>query len=189
MRDDILWSSKNDCEANLVADIESAGSAYLEQVAKAKREAYIRDALLVNYVDRIREHMSRYDMVNVIALAQNEVGVKLKKDRPNLETLKRWLLEDFLNDDKTFKIDSIIGRGYEVYGWQINLTGYGKRIYLDIPVVNKISPKNAEYARYGQFAFGVYKSKDYMTTLKQSYDMKVIAEFIKEYFKEKTNEN
>ncbi len=184
MRDDILWSSSNDYEANIIEDIEIAASAYLEQVAKAKREMYIKDALLVNYVDRIREHISRYDLVNVIALAQKEVGIKLKKDRPNLETLKRWLLEDFLNDDKAFKIDTIVSCGYEEYAWQINLIGHGKRIYLDIPAVKKISPRNIEYARYGKFGFGVYESTSHMRTLKESYSMKVIADFIKEYFKE-----
>lgn len=190
MNDDfMLWSSNNDYEANLIADIEVASAVYLEQVAKAKREAYIRDALRVNYVDHIREHVSRYDMVNIIALAQNEVGIKLKKDRPNLETLKRWLLEDFLNGDKTFKIDSIVSRGYESYGWQISLTGHGKRIYIDIPVVKQITTKNIEYARYGMFGFGVHESKSYMRTLKESYSMKTIAGAIKDYFKEENNEN
>jgi hypothetical protein len=189
MRDDFMLSSNNDYEGKRIADIEKAASAYLVQVEKVKHETYVKDALLTNYVQKINSHVSRYDLCNVIALAQKEIGARLKKDRPNFETLKRWLLEDFLNGDKTFKITKILQCGYGGYAWKIELTGYDTDAYLEIPAVNHIDVENVGYANYGQFAFGVYKSKDYMTTLKQSYDMKVIAEFIKEYFKEKTNEN
>lgn len=170
-------------ETTQIDRIEYSKKLYDEQERRVEKEKYIRDVLLQDYVSKIRNHPSRYDYLNIISKAQDEVGKRLKKDRPHLETIKSFFVEDFLNNDKTFKITSIISYGYEGYSWRFELTGHGKNIYIEIPVVGRISTKNIEHARYGMFAFGVCESDHCYRTLKESYRIKEISEFIKEYFK------
>lgn len=162
--------------------IAYAKNVYECQVIKAEREEYIKNALLQNYVDQIREWKCRYDMAtNIIAKAQGEVGERLKKDRPNLETVKRWLMEDFLNNDKSFKLEHIISGGYEGYYWRFEFSRNGKGCYIEIPVKNRLTPKNVEYAHYGMFVFGIKESEHYWRMLKGTYEMQELAGVIKDW--------
>ena len=169
-------------ETTQIDKIEYSKNLYEEQERRVEKEKYIRNVLLQDYVSRIRNHPSRYDYLNIISKAQDEVGKRLKKERPHLETVRSFLMEDFLNNDKAFKITSIISYGYEGYSWRFELTGHGKNIYIEIPVVGRITTKNIEHARYGMFAFGICESDRCYRTLKESYRIKDISEFIKDYF-------
>lgn len=160
-------------------------SLYDAQVTKVRNEEYIKDLLLEDYVRKIRAHQSRYDFIgNIFVKAQKEVNKKLKKERPNLETIKSFISEDFLDNDKKFKIHKIIACGLEDYAWRVELTGYGKTIFVEIPMVRNINVKNVEYAHHGQFAFGECESEYCYSVLKYSYEIKVIAKFIEEYLKD-----
>ena len=96
-------------------------------------------------------------------------------------------MEDFLNNDKNFKLTKIISGGYEGYYWRFEFAAYGKTVYIEIPVMSRLTPENIEYAHYGMFVFGVYESNCCYRLLKGTYEMKELAAFIKEYF-EKTED-
>ena len=54
--------------------------------------------------------------------------------------------------------------------------------------MNRITPGNIEHANYGMFVFGVYDNDSCYRSLKRSYSIKDISEFIKEYFKGESKE-
>lgn len=175
-----FWG-EDEYESAILRKIAYARELYEAQVKKAEKEEYIKNVLLEDYVNQIREHRSRYDYVDIIGMAQKEVGKRLKKDRPHLETLKRFLMEDFLNNDKNFKLTKIISGGYEGYYWRFEFTAYGKTVYIEIPVMSRLTKDNIEYAHYGMFAFGVYESEHCSRMLKGTYEMKELAGFIKDW--------
>lgn len=176
-----FWD-EDELEKATLKRIEYAKTLYEAQVQKVKKEEYIKNVLLQDYVNQIKEHRSRYDLINIFSKAQDEIGKRLKKDRPHYETIKRLLMEDFLNNDKTFKLVSIVCGGYEGYYWRFEFTGYGKTSFIEIPMMSRIAPDNVEYANYGMFVFGVYDSDSCYRSLIRSYSIKDISEFIKEYF-------
>lgn len=182
MHEDCSFYSDADLESITLTKIGYAKSLYDAQIHKVKKEEYIKDLLLEDYVNQIKEHESRYDHINIIGKAQDEVGKRLKKERPHFEIIKGFLMEDFLNNDKTFKLVKIISGGYEGYYWRFEFTGYGKTSYIEIPVMSRITSKNVAYAHYGRFAFGVYDSEHCYRLLKTSYSMQEISEFIRDYF-------
>lgn len=175
-----IWD-EDEIETKTLRKIAYARELYDAQVKEAEKAEYIRQVLLQDYVNQIKEHRSRYDYMNIISEAQKEVGKRLKKDRPHYETIKTFLLEDFLNNDKNFKLVKIISGGYEGYYWRFEFTGYGKTIYIEIPVMGRLTPDNIAYAHYGMFAFGVYENNCCYRMLKGTYEMKELAAFIKEY--------
>ena len=176
-----IWDEE-EYEAATMKNITYAKALYEAQVQKVKKEEYIKKLLLEDYVDHIRQHKSRYDYVNIFGKAQDEVGKRLKKDRPHYETVKQFLMDDFLNNDKTFKLIKIISGGYEGYYWRFEFTGYGKTSFIEIPVMSRLTSDNIEYANHGMFVFGVYDSESCYRVLKKSYSIKEISEFIKDYF-------
>lgn len=169
---------------NILLAIGYSKKLYDEQVSKVKKEEYIKSLLLEDYVQKIRSHRSRYDCVDIFGKAQDEVGKRLKKERPHLETIKDFVMEDFLNNDKTFKLDKIIRCGMEGYAWRLEFKGYGKTSFIEIPIMKHINSKNLEHANYGMFTFGIYESDHVYSVLKRSYEIEAIAGFIKAYFKE-----
>lgn len=172
---------EDEYESSILKKIAYARELYEAQVKEAEKAEYIKKALLQDYVDKIKEHGSRYDYIDIFSKAQKEVGEKLKKNRPHYETVKRFLMEDFLNNDKTFKLTKIISGGYEGYYWRFEFTGYGKTIYIEIPRMNRLTPENIAYANYGMFTFGVYDSVHCYRMIKGTYEMKEIAATIKEW--------
>ena len=172
---------KDEYESSILKKIAYARELYEVQVKEAERAEYIKNVMLQDYVNQIKEHRSHYDLIDIFSKAQKEVGEKLKKNRPHYESLKRFLMEDFLNRDKNFKLVNLISGGYEGYYWRFELTGYGKTIYIDVPIMARLTPKNVEYAHYGMFAFGVYESDSCYTMLKGTYEMKELAATIKEW--------
>lgn len=169
-------------ETKALEKIDYAKRLYEAQVLKAEKEEYIKNLLLGDYIAKIREHRTRYDFIDFFGKAQAEVGKRLKKDRPHLESLTSFIMEDFLNNDKKFKLTKIVSCGYEGYAWKLEFTGYGKTIFIEIPVKSRLTTENIEYANDGMYAFGVYESEYYMSVRKRSHVPKVIAEAIKEYF-------
>lgn len=180
-----FYYSDDDREANTLLAIGYSKRLYDEQVTKVKNEEYIKNLLLKDYISKIRAHKSKYDLIaTMFNKAQGEIGKKLKKERTNLETIKSFILEDFFNNDEKFKLTKMVSYGYENYAWQITFTGYGKNVFVEIPMVNEIDTKNYEHALHGQFAFGIHESEHCYSVLKSSYEIKVIAKFIEEYFKD-----
>lgn len=175
-------------ESKILRKIAYARELYYAQVKKAEKEEYIKNVLLEDYVNHVREHISRYDLLNIIGAAQKEIDKRLKKERPHLETVKRFLMEDFLNNDKNFKLTKIISGGYEGYYWRFEFTAYGKTVYIEIPVMNRLTKDNIVHANYGMFAFGVYESDHCYRMLKGTYEMKELAAFIKDWVDEKVKE-
>lgn len=175
---------EDEMQRKCLDEIEYAKNLYEAQVDKVEREEYIRDLLRRDYVAKIRNNRSRYDYIRIFRTAQKQVGEKLKKNRTELETLKSFILNDFLDNDKKFKLTSITSCGFEDYGWEIDFTGYGKTIKIYIPIMANLDTDNIEDARFGKFVFSVKTSEHSWSVLKKSYKIKDISEFIKECFKD-----
>ena len=177
------WTSiVEDGKQGTINKIEYSKNLYYTQKKKVEQEKYIENLLFADYVDRVKANESQYDYVNLFYDAQKEVGKKLKKEREHLEILKKFVMKDFLNNDKNFKLTNILSGGYECYYWSIHFKGYGKTFYIQIPIMRNINVKNFEYANYGKFAFVLEESECYLHTLKSSYKIEDIAQFVREYF-------
>ena len=185
-----MWNCFDDSDKKALESIEYSKNLYNIQKKKVEQEQYIEKLLFIDYVDRVKANKSRYDYVDIFPEAQKEVGKKLKKERFHLETVKSFIAEDFLNNDKSFKLTDIISGGWECYYWAIHFEGYGKKFYIQIPIMKNIEVNNFEYANYGKFAFVIKESEYYCNVLKSSYKIEEIAQFIKEYFElNKANNN
>lgn len=168
-------------ENKTLEKIDYAKCLYEAQIAKVEKEEYIKRVLLEDYVNQIKGYYTRYDVITIFSAAQKEIGKKLKKERTHLETIKTFLLEDFFNNDKNFKLQRILSCGYEGYAWKIEFEAYGKTVFLEIPVKSRINSQNVHYANDGMFAFGVYEGEHYMSVLKKSYNIKTMADYIQEW--------
>ena len=175
----IYWEYEEDKK---LKDIEYAKNLYDLQVDKVKQEKYIENLLLEDYVRKIKQNISRYDLVDLFRTAQDEMNEKLKKNRTNFETLKSWIMDDFLSNDKNFKLTSIVSCGYENYAWSIEFKGYGKTFRIEIPIMKNLTTKNIEYSHKGMFTFVVKESEVSWSTLAASYKIKDVSDFIREYF-------
>ena len=177
------WDSifEND-KHTAIDNIEYSKNLYDTQKKKVEQEQYVEKLLFADYVDRVKANTSQYDYVNIFHAAQQEVGKKLKREREHLEILKTFVMKDFLNNDKNFKLTGILSGGYECYYWSIRFEGYGKTFYIQIPIMQNINVKNIEYANYGKFALVLEEDECYLRTLKSSYKIEDIAQFVKEYF-------
>lgn len=178
MQDYFYYSDQKDTTLEKIA---YAKNLYDAQVAKAEREEYIKNVLLQNYVDKVKAHTSRYDFIDIYPLAQAESGFKLKKERPHFETIKRFLMEDFLNNDKSFKLEKIISCGYENYAWQFEFKRNDKVCYIKIPYMRNLTAEHLEHANYGMFTFGIQEYEHFWRMLKGTYEMKELAGFIKDW--------
>lgn len=168
-------------EYNVIKNIEYVKSLYDLQVYKVKNEKYIEDLLLQDYVRAIKQNVSRYDFVDFNA-AQKEVKEKAKSKRKNIEFLRNLMLDDFFNNDDNFKIINMMSCGYDDYAWAIEFEGYDKMVRIDIPIVKNLTTKNIDYASQGMFCFLAKESNSCWNTLKRSYKIKDIADYIYEYF-------
>ena len=176
-------------ENNVIKNIEYVKGLYDLQKEKVKNEKYIEELLLRDYVRTIRTNVSRYDYINIFKDAKNELKEKAKSKRKNIEMLRSFMLDDFLNDDDNFKITDIMSCGYENYAWSIEFEGYDKTFRIDIPIMNNLTSKNIEYANHGMFAFTIKTGNSSWSVLKRSYKIKDIADYIKEYFQLEKSEN
>lgn len=166
-----------------VVEIEYAKKLYDAQVEKAKQETYIRNLLKVNYVNQIKANMTRYDIVDeIFRKAHGQVNEKLKKNRKELETIKGFIIDDFLNGSRNFKLKEIICCGYDNYSWAVQFEGYGQTFQIIIPMRKNLSVNNIESAHNGMFAFSIEESSGIWYLKKTSYKIEDVAEYIKEYF-------
>lgn len=179
-----MWSYEENSDMKAIERIEYSKHLYDDQVYKAKKEEYIKDLLLEDYARNIRGLHSRYDfMENIIKSAIGQFDKKLKKERADLETIKQFVMEDFLNNDKSFKMTKIITCGYESYAYNIEFEKCNTKFYIAIPMRGRITSKNITYANYGMFEFIIRDSECSGRVLIASYNIEDIADFIKEYFK------
>lgn len=169
-------------ESSLEA-IEYVSGLYNMQIYEVKKAQHIEKLLLEDYVRTIKSCMTRYDLIDGIFLdAQKQMGNKLKKDRPQFETLKEFIMEDFFNNDKNFKIIRLMQCGYDGYAWCVEFEGYGKILSITFPVRKKLTAKNIKSADYGKFNFSVKKDEFRWESIKHSYLIQDISEAIKDYF-------
>lgn len=166
-----------------IADIEYVKGMYEAQVHKVKQEEYMKDLLFADFVRKVKSHKSRYDLMeNIFKEAQSQIGKKKKKERAQLEVIKSFIMEDFLNDNKNFKLTEIVSVGYEGYVWRIEFEYFSHIIQITIPIMDNINVQNIKYAYDGMFAFSVKEGSCRWSVKKKSYKIEDIAEYIKEYF-------
>ena len=166
-----------------IVEIEYAKKLYDAQVEKVKQEIYIRNLLNVNYVNQVKVNITRYDIVSdTFKKAHGQVNEKLKKNRKELETIKDFIIDDFLSSNRNFKLKNIICCGYENYAWAVQFEGYGQTFQIVIPMKNNLDVNNIESAYNGMFAFSIEKSSGIWNLLKTSYKIEDVAKFISEYF-------
>lgn len=177
-----MWNCCDDSDKKALESIEYSKNLYNTQKKKVEQEKYIENLLFADYVDRVKANKSRYDYIDIFPEAQKEVGKKLKKERTHLETIKSFMMEDFLSNDKSFKLTEIISGGWEGYYWSVHFEGYGKAFYIEIPSMKNINVTNFEYANCGKFAFAVKEDDSWWNVLRTSYKIEDIARFIREYF-------
>lgn len=176
-------------EENQLVKIDYSKKLYEDQAAKVKKEQRICELLHKDYISTIRNFKSRYDYVDIFDKAQSQVGERLKRDRPQLEALKHLIVDDFLGNDKTFKLTNITSCGWENYGWNVEFTGYGETFYIGIPIRGKLTAKNIDHMHHGMFSFAVKEGNYCWSIKKTSYEIETLAKFIKEYFESKSEEN
>lgn len=169
-------------ENKVIKNIEYAKSLYDSQVQKVRNEEYIKSLIFEDYVKTIKQNVSRYDYIDIFREAQKELKEKVRGKNTKLGTLKSFIMEDFLDNDKNFKLVDIISCGFEDYAWAIYFEGYKKSFCIDIPMMKNLTTENIEYARYGKFSFSVKEGECIWSTLKESYKIEDIANSIKNYF-------
>lgn len=170
-------------EVDLVAEIEYVKGLYDAQAKKVKQEEYVKSLMFADYVRRVKNNKSRYDYIkDIFKAAQSQTDKKKKKEREQLTTIENFMRDDFLCNNRNFKITRIISGGYESYYYSVEFEGYGQTFAIVIPVMDNINTKNIEHAYDGMFAFSVKESNAYWTLKKKSHKIKDIAEYIKEYF-------
>ena len=170
------------CEKNIIDQIKDVKEMYDQQVKIVEREEHIKKLLFEDFVRTVKKNKTRYSYINIFKVAQDELKNKYKKDRKNIEVLNKFILEDFLNNDKNFKLKNIISCGLETYGWDIEYEGYGKTFRIGIPVLDAIDSKNIKFANYGAFEFVIMISESHWSVLKRSYSIEELSKFIDEYF-------
>lgn len=142
-----------------------------------------------NWVNSIRRNLSRYDyckgQINEAFRQQNE---KYKKDRVAFHNMEEIIREDFLSDNKDFKLQSIASCGYEDYGYRFDFKYKDEVFGIYIPMRDKVTVKNVGYCHAGQFAFYYQKGEHYWSVEKTSYNITPISEYIAERFKLSTTE-
>lgn len=180
-----IWNYAEE-ENNAIKNIEYVKSLYDAQVQKVAKEQYIQTLIFEDYVSTVKQNTSRYDYMSAdfFRNAQKDLKEKVRKKSTSLGTLKTFMMDDFLNNDKNFKLVDIMACGYEDYAWSIYFDGYKKTICISIPMMKNISTKNIQYAHNGKFAFLIKESESYWRTIKQSYKIEDIANAIKDYFHE-----
>lgn len=181
-----MWKTTK--ESSILDKIEYVKSLYDTQKETVKREQYIEQLLLEDYVAQVKRNLSRYDfMASVINEAIKEVGKKLKKERTNLELLTSWISEDFCGNRKV-KIFDIVHGGWENYYWCIGFELDGKTFHIEIPQLENITSENLPFANYGKFSLLIPENEVCWNTLIRSYKITDIANFIEKY-KENDNGN
>lgn len=169
-------------EKEQIKNIEYVSNLYKVQENKVKSEEFVRDLLFKEYVRTVKQNLSRYDLVNMFREAASEIGKKYKKERSHLEELQSWMREDFLNDDKKFKIKSIIECGLDGYAWDIEFEGHKTQLRIVVPIMANLTTENFKYANKGMFTCSIKKSEAHWTQLKASYSIKEISNYIRDYF-------
>ena len=177
-----MFKLYNDNDRDPIAKIEYAKGLYDAQLQKLKEVEYIRDLLYADYVQNVKANKSKYDhLEKAFSEAHTQVGKKLKKERAQLEMLKEFIMEDFLGNDKNFKLTNVICCGWEGYAWCIEFEGYKQTLQITIPIMSNITIENFNSTK-GKFSFAIKNSNGSWTTLKTGYKIEEIAECIKEFF-------
>lgn len=177
-----MFDYMEDYTKKRLEDIKFAQQSYDLQELKVKQEEYVKNLIFEDLVYKVKQNISRYDTMNIFRDAQSQLKEKNKKERFALETLNRLLVEDFFNNNEHFKITNIVACGYEDYCWNVYFD-YGVEFYIAIPIMKNIDERNFNYANKGMFQFVIKESESFWTLKKSSYNIKEIADYIKEYFK------
>lgn len=180
-----MYSNLYDNEKSKYDLIEDTKTKYELQKKKVEHEKYIEDLMFHDLVVKISSltTVSRYDyFINIFSKARSQIGLKTKKEREDLDLLTGFLLEDFFDNNKDFKLTGISTGGYDACYYRFDFKYKDANIFIQIPIYKHIDTSNIEFASYGKFCFGIYKSSCFYSVLKSSYRISEVAEFIKEYF-------
>jgi hypothetical protein len=186
-----MYNFYDDDSYGFIKDIEYVKGMYDAQVHKVKQEEYMRDLLFADYVRKVKCHVSRYDLIEkVFHEAHGQIGKKKKKEREQLTVIEDFVRDDFLNNDKNFKLTNIVSGGYDSYYWQVHFEGWGQKFAIVIPNMNRINVNNIKSAYDGMFVFEIQESEHCWSVKKMSYKIEDVAEYIKSYFGlDKVNED
>ena len=186
-----MYNFYDDDNQSFLKDIEYVKGMYEAQVNKVKQEEYMRDLLFADYVKKVKCHVSRYDLIEkVFHEARGQIEKKKKKEREQLTVIEDFVRDDFFNSNKSFKLTNIISGGYDSYYWQVQFEGYGYKLAIVIPNMNRINVNNIKSAYDGMFVFEIQESEHCWSVKKKSYKIEDVAEYIKEYFElDKVNED
>ena len=155
------------------------------QKQKTQDSLYLENLLYEELVSLVKSHYSRFDYLNmneVVSQAIEEKDKPKKSERPNFEMLKDFLLEDFLDNDKKFKLVEIHCIGLPAYAYGFEVKGYDKTFQITIPYMKNIDSVNFEYANEGQYNLTIKMpgTGNSWLQLAHSYDAKYITQKIKE---------
>ena len=174
---------------NQIEDILYKKGLYEIQKHTVKKEMYIEKLLLEDYMKTIKNSItSRYDLISdIFKYAWEEQNKKLKKDRTHYESLKGFIMEDFLENNNKFKIKEIIKCGpYEPYGWSVWVEGYGTLISIFIPDKRNIDFGNIKIANYGMIVIETKINESGWKNIISTYKVEEAADAISKYFANKT---
>lgn len=177
-----------DYKKEAVYNIEYAAGLYNQQKHEVEKAKYMEDLLLKNYVQKIKEYHTNWDMrIPIIEGAQKYLCNKnlskedKKSAKNDFETLQILMQNNFFNQSEDFNIVEILQCGMEGHGYSVTIEGLGEKFYIKIPSKNEINTRNIEYADYGKFTVSCKKSDISSTQLVTSYFEEDIANAIKEY--------
>lgn len=166
---------------NKFTELENANRRYQEYSQKVADMEHIKDLLYVDYVQAACNMQTRYAIIPaIIRGAWEQQKEKKKKDRPNFESMKHFLEEDFFNNE-AIKLSEITLHGYESYGASFSCEYKGTEFEIFIPITEKINVENFKYAYKNQFYVAAPDCYSSMKILKTSYNIEDIAKTIKDY--------
>lgn len=161
-----------------------------EKQCEATKDAkYLEDLILRDLVSKIKSYKLTYDyLLDTIDKAKFQQKEKYKRDRKDFHNIEAMLISDFFNNDKRFKLKSIISGGYEGYYNSFEFTcqaNEGEAIpdcSIQIPVKKILDSENIQTASWGQIVFCI-KEKEYVHCVKHKcYDIESMAKYITDYF-------
>lgn len=173
----------------MIENILEAEKLYLKAKSEAEYANKTEELFFRNYLASISNTVNSWTYcITLIQQAQEELLVKDKRrKKSNLNFIQSRLVEDFLPKDSQIEIVSISAYGFEAYGWEIRFRfSNDKEIYgIYIPDNSKLTVDNFKYAYEGKFQFLHQIEESSWEIEKQSYDISIIADYIKENFTEK----
>ena len=187
---DILEEKQSEEEKQWIEQIEKAKKYYDEHTYELEKQQRINNLLLKDYILSITatSHYSYYDYFGEYI---EKAMIELKNDKPKKEIFKvvqDRIGLDFFND-KNIKIETIGYCGTDDYSYFFKIKYHDKDFQLQLPIKKNITVQNLKWARYGKFALFQRTSSVSVSLLIDSYSVKEIRKYMKDFFKKKGDKN